>query len=175
MSVLRFTVPMRPVSVNAAYRSKVVPKRTRSGKTILIPVPHKTDEARIFGEAVAMLGMRARHLVHWQTVTGPVHTLIGVRGDCDIVNVDKVAMDALQKSDAEKHRIGAGIFVDDAQVEFAAFVRLTSGPDRLEIAVGLPGEIASLIAEAQGVETVAPMDDLDPLPTTAGKLTTEPA
>ncbi len=134
MSVLRFSVPWRPVGVNALY------ERHPGGV-------HKSDAARDFHGAVATFGRLARRRAGLATIQRPVQVDVllrfyfaNERADAD--GPIKGALDAMQAPDVRLGRVGAGIYENDNQVrDHLVQKRIDSDAPRVEIAVGLAGEV----------------------------------
>jgi Holliday junction resolvase RusA-like endonuclease len=145
VTVLRFTVPGRPVGVNELY------DRTPRGL-------RKSDAARAFEAVIAHHGTRARRAAKLETLTGPVDVLITYFFESERPDGDgptKLVLDALQPMKAHPHpahrRIGAGIVLNDRQVrDHHVRRRVDRERPRVELVVGPAGEVftLSLVLEA---------------------------
>lgn len=139
MTVLRFTVPGKPVTSNEMYR-----KTLRGMK--------KTERAWDFALAVAAAGGRAMRAARAEVLTGPVDVLVTLylaneRPDGD--GPIKILFDALQPTRAHRHpahrRIGAGIIANDRQVrDHHVRRRIDRERPRVEVAVGPAGQVFTL-------------------------------
>ena len=135
MTVVRFTVPWRPVGVNAQY------ERHPGGV-------HKTEAARDFAGAVAVFGAKARRAVRCATTHEPVDVLVRFYFASDRPDGDgpvKAVLDALQVPNPRENRPGAGFIENDRQVrDHHVQRRIDRDHPRVEVTVGPAGEVFTL-------------------------------
>jgi Holliday junction resolvase RusA-like endonuclease len=138
--VLRYSVPVRPVSVN----------RNRSGARGR-PFA-KSQQARDFATALAAFGQQARVRAHASVMTGPVDVLITFYFASERPDGDgpvKAVLDSLQQTRAHRNpalrRVGAGIIANDRQVrDHHVRRRVDRERPRVELVVGPAGEVFTL-------------------------------
>jgi Holliday junction resolvase RusA-like endonuclease len=132
MTVLRFTVPWRPVGVNAQY------SRHPGGV-------HKTPEAVAFHGAVATYGRKARAAARAPKMLCDVDVLITFHFDSSLPDGDgpvKTVLDAMQDPQPRRGLPGAGIYENDRQVrDHVVRKRVGARPARVEVVVGPAGKV----------------------------------
>lgn len=130
--ILRFRIPMAGVSVNSMYE--------RHARGV-----HKAAAARVFAEAAAAFGLRARKRAGWVTFGGPVECVFVVYASNARMDEDavlKIVQDSLQKSNARKRMLGSGIIDDDNQVQRVVVEkRAAGGSPYIEVMVAPVGEL----------------------------------
>jgi Holliday junction resolvase RusA-like endonuclease len=140
VTVLRFTVPWRPVGVNAQYG------RHPGGV-------HKTPEAAAFHGAVATYGRKARAAARAAKLLGDVDVLITFHFDSERPDGDgpvKTVLDAMQDPNPRKGIPGAGIYTNDSQVrDHLVRKRVGARPAHVEVVVGPAGRVFD-VAEVSG-------------------------
>jgi Holliday junction resolvase RusA-like endonuclease len=146
VTVLRFTIPGRPLGVNELY------ERSRNGQV------RKSDKARAFEQLVALVGTRARRAQGWETTMRPVEVSLRIFFDSERPDIDgpeKLILDALQAPRAHRvpahRRVGAGIIANDRQVRRKLTEReVDRERPRIEVAVGPVGEVFALATVLRG-------------------------
>jgi Holliday junction resolvase RusA-like endonuclease len=130
VKVIRFTVPGKPVGINATH--------TGGPKPFV-----KTREARAFAELVAFHGLLARKRSRCETTSMPVEVFIDVfyaDEKPDIDACEKATLDALQVPNVRRQ--GAGIVQNDRQVKRKLTERgVDRARPRVEVTVGPRGEV----------------------------------